>query len=30
MWAVAGATGSGKANGRDSVADLAGLTWAIR
>ena len=29
MWAIAGVTESGKASGRDSVADLAGLTRAI-
>ena len=29
MWAIAGVTGSGKANVTDSVADVAGLTWVI-
>ena len=30
MWAIAGVMESGKANRTDSVADVAGLTWAIR
>ena len=30
MWAVAGVTESGEATGTDSVADVTGLTWAIR
>ena len=30
MWAIASVMESGEASGRDSVPDLAGLTWAIQ
>ena len=29
MWAIAGMMENGKANGGDSMHDLAGLTWVI-
>ena len=30
MWVIAGVMESGKASGRDSVADVAGLTCVIQ